>query len=300
MSANHGTRVVFRSPLLTISDHRCRPVDLGCSEEECAFQCEIVFPRSGLFVKHVGRRRIVGDCNRVLFFRTGEAYRVSHPVPGGDNCTAFSPHADVLREMIGHYRPELAERASSPLPVGEGPSEPRDYLAHRRLLACLSAPGGAEPIAVEEVVFAFLDRTLRGALQHNGHRTLPVWRATGQAHGETVEAVRTVLGERFRSRITLDALARAVHSSPFHLARVFRARSGVPIHRYQNRLRLRASLERLADGQENLTELALDLGYASHSHFTDAFRREFGTSPSAFRRSVTTRLLREMSKISEA
>jgi AraC-like DNA-binding protein len=32
-----------------------------------------------------------------------------------------------------------------------------------------------------------------------------------------------------------------------------------------------------------LTELALDLGYSSHSHFTDAFRREFGVSPAAFR-----------------
>ncbi|MFH1680297.1 MAG: helix-turn-helix domain-containing protein [Candidatus Eisenbacteria bacterium] len=35
------------------------------------------------------------------------------------------------------------------------------------------------------------------------------------------------------------------------------------------------------------TDLALDVGFASHSHFTDAFRREFGVSPSDLRRSAT-------------
>jgi AraC-like DNA-binding protein len=31
------------------------------------------------------------------------------------------------------------------------------------------------------------------------------------------------------------------------------------------------------DGEKDLTSLALDLGFSSHSHLTDAFRREFGT-----------------------
>jgi AraC-like DNA-binding protein len=87
-----------------------------------------------------------------------------------------------------------------------------------------------------------------------------------------------------------------VHASPFHLARVFRERAGVPVHRYLTRLRLRAALERLSDGADDLTALALDLGFSSHSHFTDAFRREFGRSPSDVRRDAGPRALREMSK----
>ena len=54
----------------------------------------------------------------------------------------------------------------------------------------------------------------------------------------------------------------------------------MPIHRYLTQLRLRSSLERLADGANDLTALALELGFSSHSHFTDAFRREFGHAPS--------------------
>ncbi|WP_348652834.1 AraC family transcriptional regulator [Polyangium sp. y55x31] len=41
---------------------------------------------------------------------------------------------------------------------------------------------------------------------------------------------------------------------------------------------------RLLGGARDLTALALDLGFADHSHFTNAFRREFGCSPSAVRR----------------
>ncbi len=91
-------------------------------------------------------------------------------------------------------------------------------------------------------------------------------------------------------RVTLDAVARAVHASPFHLARVFRQRTGAPIHRYLTRLRLRAALERLAGGANDLTALALALGFSSHSHFADAFRSEFGRTPSAVRRENWARI----------
>jgi AraC-like DNA-binding protein len=77
---------------------------------------------------------------------------------------------------------------------------------------------------------------------------------------------------------------------------VFQERTGVPVHRYLTLLRLRASLERLAEGASDLTELALELGFSSHSHFTDAFRREFGFSPSDVRKNATRNSLLEMSK----
>ena len=70
----------------------------------------------------------------------------------------------------------------------------------------------------------------------------------------------------------------------------------MPVHRYLTLLRLRASLDRLAGGENNLTALALELGFSSHSHFADAFRREFGRTPSDVRRNTSHRTLREMSK----
>ena len=52
---------------------------------------------------------------------------------------------------------------------------------------------------------------------------------------------------------------------------------------YLGRLRARLAAERLARGAPDLTELALDLGFADHAHFTNAFRREWGVPPSRLR-----------------
>jgi AraC-like DNA-binding protein len=151
-------------------------------------------------------------------------------------------------------------------------------------------------MAVDEMAFSLLEAVLSAAYKQRGLRATTGPNQTERAHIELAESTRLLLSERFERPLTLDGIARSVHSSPYHLSRVFRRRVGHPIHKYLNRLRLRASLERLADGERDLSGLALDLGYSSHSHFSDAFRRECGMPPSQFRSSVTTASLRQMSK----
>jgi AraC-like DNA-binding protein len=60
--------------------------------------------------------------------------------------------------------------------------------------------------------------------------------------------------------------------------------TGTTLAAYRGQLRLRLALERLRDSRSDLTTIAYDLGYSSHSHFTMAFRQAFGTTPSEFRR----------------
>jgi AraC-like DNA-binding protein len=90
-------------------------------------------------------------------------------------------------------------------------------------------------------------------------------------------------------RLTLTRIARALGVSVFHLCRSFRRATGLTLHAYRDQVRLRAALERLEQGERDLTRLALDLGYSSHSHFTAAFRRSFGTSPSRTRKLLIVR-----------
>ena len=71
--------------------------------------------------------------------------------------------------------------------------------------------------------------------------------------------------------------------SPFHLSRVFRAETGVSVHQYLLRIRMKEALSRLQAGEPLLSRLALDLGFSSHSHFTETFRRHFGESPAQVR-----------------
>jgi AraC-like DNA-binding protein len=106
-------------------------------------------------------------------------------------------------------------------------------------------------------------------------------------HRELAEAARVLLCRQLDRAHDLAGLAVALGCSPFHLARVFRAVTGAPLHRTLLSLRLRAALEPLAEGATDLTALALSLGFSSHAHFSTCFRRAFGTTPSAFRASFT-------------
>jgi AraC-like DNA-binding protein len=104
-----------------------------------------------------------------------------------------------------------------------------------------------------------------------------------------VGRARAFLQERFRDRLHLADVSRAACASPDHLTRVFRRETGVTLHEYLMRLRLAAALDTVLQGEGDLTELALELGFANHSHLTYAFRRRFGVPPAAVRRELGRR-----------
>jgi AraC-like DNA-binding protein len=154
---------------------------------------------------------------------------------------------------------------------------------------------------VDALALELLDGVARAAAASARARRAPRGRdETQRTHHDLVERVRGRLSARLGERLSLALLARDVGSSPFHLARVFARHAGTPIHAYLVRLRLRAALERMAQGAVNLAELAAELGFSSHAHLTGAFRREFGTPPSALRRRLHVRAVSETRKDLEA
>lgn len=82
----------------------------------------------------------------------------------------------------------------------------------------------------------------------------------------------------------MKALSQVAHFSTYHFHRQFSAFVGVPVARYVQLMRLRRAARRLAGQAEySVLEAALDAGFDSPESFSRAFRRDFGTSPSAFR-----------------
>lgn len=79
----------------------------------------------------------------------------------------------------------------------------------------------------------------------------------------------------------LDAAAAQAGMSRRTFTRLFRAQTGLGFAQWRQQARLLAAVARLADGQP-VTRVALDLGYASPSAFTAAFRRVLGEVPSAY------------------
>ena len=116
------------------------------------------------------------------------------------------------------------------------------------------------------------------------------------AHGARVSGVRTAKALRkiqpvlayaaahLDQDVSLTALAGQAGLSPFHLHRFFAAATGETPKRLTLRLRLGRAAALLLTGRESVLEVALDCGFQSHEAFCRAFRRYFGTTPSAYRK----------------
>jgi AraC-like DNA-binding protein len=276
-------RSYYKRPIITIGEYRCRPSFPGRGGEETTPSHSIVFVRSGLFVKHVRGKEVVADANQVIFFNGGEPYRVSHPVAGGDICTSFTLERNTLLDLLSGHDPAAPDRPETPFRFTHGPSEPGYFRRLQQIFHALEG-AGADALALEESVLDLLAAVVRSVHRLNLGQRTPKRPATARFQRERVEAAKLFLNAHFRERLGLVQVARAVHLSPYHLCRLFKRETGAAIHQYQNRLRLRAALDALSDPRRDLTGLALDVGYFDLSHFSNAFRQEFGISPSEFRR----------------
>jgi AraC-like DNA-binding protein len=90
---------------------------------------------------------------------------------------------------------------------------------------------------------------------------------------------------RYAEPLTVRDLARAAGLSPAHFSRAFAAAFGEPPHRYllTRRLERAAALLRATDW--SITDIGLAVGWSSVGSFTTTFRRVYGSSPGAYRRS---------------
>ena len=83
--------------------------------------------------------------------------------------------------------------------------------------------------------------------------------------------------------IGLDDIARELGLSPSHFAAQFRQSFGQSPTRYLMWLRLERARHYLITSAEPIDRIAHRVGYASHSHFAQAFSAMYGRTPSKFR-----------------
>lgn len=239
-------------------------------ESETSFAV-VEFMQAGAFRKESERETVVGDANTAVLFRPGERYRIEHPA--GRRNTGLTIRIDPHR-LFGPADPgALFDRA------GQAVSTQVHALVNE-LAARLSAASNADEIWVEQRVLAVLSQ-MQDATP--GRCSPPGRSRPARDERERVLRVQEHLNGTADRAVSLAELAALVGWSPWHLVRVFRRHTGVSPYRYHLRLRLRAAYRTVSREREDLTRLALRTGFCSHSHFTAAFRREFGAPPRELR-----------------
>jgi AraC-like DNA-binding protein len=219
----------------------------------------------------------VAEANQVLIFNAGESYRISHPIAGGDACLSVS----VAEEWAEELTPSTHLVTGAPALFAR--QRLRIDARTQALVATLRHSlhrGVAEPLEAETLTLTLV-RCALGEHAANGARA-------SAAQRRLVDRVKLLLSSDLARRWTLAQIAHEIGRSPVYLTQLFQRFEGMPLYRYQLRLRLASALDRL-DGCDDLSRLSMDLGFSSHSHFTAAFRQAYGQTPVQLQRALRLR-----------
>jgi len=275
-------RTVFSARSVAIGTFRC-PVrhpsfrDTGPIERHI-----VVFPRTAVWIRHAGSRSFLADPSLATIYSAAQQYERFPASPEGDRCDWFAVSDALAREIVRVVDPRAAQ-SDRPFRNEWASTSTRLYLRQRSLLR-RAARGDLEELEGEEAVIIVVEEVIAGAYRRIPSRT-SARDATSTRHRELVDAARAELLRTVHVNHSLHDVAAAIGSSPYHLCRVFRACVGRTLAQYRLELRLRLALERfeLAMAATNLSAVAHDLGFSSHSHFVRAMRRYAGATPSAVR-----------------
>jgi AraC-like DNA-binding protein len=274
-------QTLFDSELFTIRYAVARPSALPLSELEHARADLLLLPVAGLFARHDSpKHHFVANANHGLFFSHGQPYRISFPGGIGDDCLVFQWAKPALANL-------LAETAGTE-ELSSGCIDRHCLLSpatvvERELLQAHLKRDAADALAIEEISVSLLSASIRAAHKHSGRKDHAKHSLTKARRQMQAEAVKELISLHPARAWTLSALAREAAASPYHLARVFREEVGVPIHQYLIRTRIGHALAAMRSESSDLTGIALEAGFAHHSHFTSSFRELFGITPSEFR-----------------
>ena len=118
----------------------------------------------------------------------------------------------------------------------------------------------------------------------HGARTGPPERAQARLSPAQCSTLREYIDAHLASDLSVDDLALLAGLSAAHFARAFKRSFDRSPHAYVTERRIQRACQLLrADPRTPLAQLADQLGFASQSHFTQAFRRVMGVTPGRWR-----------------
>jgi AraC-like DNA-binding protein len=251
-----------RTAGFSISAVTCSDDHRGWSAAEPRGSYGLVLVRDGRFRRLA--EGVATDVDPTLGYLSvpGVAERFAHPVAGGDVCTWITLTQELWRDLAGDARPV------APVYV-----DARLELAHRRLLAATHDPGYAAAESLLAAVVLAIRRAVSG----------PVPASPGGRDRAMVAAAREAIMAEHPAAAGLVSLAGMLGVSPFRLSRAFPRELGVSLTRYRNRVRVGRVLDRLRGGQDNLADLAAELGFADQAHLCRTVRDHVGRTPTEVR-----------------
>jgi AraC-like DNA-binding protein len=255
-----------------------------CGEVERQSCNVVVLPFSGVFSKHdAPGRHVTGTPSHAVFIAADTPYRLSYPGKIGDRALTLRFSHALASDDLGSHAGEA--------PVSSG-LLPAEAMVLRNLLCARLKRSEVDEFEIEVRALHLLGMSL-GAIRS---ADASIRRLTEARWTRSLQRVKEAVAIAPADKWDVEKLARIALISPFHLCRVFRRMTGTSVYGYVLRERLASTLDAVLDGGD-LTTIALDAGFASHSHFTARFRDFFGCTPVALRCCARSNKVIELRKI---
>lgn len=113
---------------------------------------------------------------------------------------------------------------------------------------------------------------------------LPWEPAGGTAPDTRIGRAVEFIENHFAKPITIDDIAASGHVSRRHFFRLFEQETGVAPMEYLKKVRLQKAAAMLLTTNANVTEVAFACGFNDSNYFSSLYHKEFGISPSRFKR----------------
>jgi len=109
----------------------------------------------------------------------------------------------------------------------------------------------------------------------------------GSSQYQNIREVQQYIEAHFMDSFSLEDVAQRACLSPFHFLRLFSRVVGVPVHIYQQQIRIRQAKQMLAEGTAP-ADVAAQTGFFDQSHFSNTFKKLVGITPKDFANSYFT------------
>jgi AraC-like DNA-binding protein len=235
----------------------------GADRSRCRVEHEypshsLVFTNSGEWQYHGTERRTTADARVVVAGRGLAQYACSHPPGACAECFIIAIANDAFDDETQRLF------AKSVVPVTP------EVSLHRRAID--RAREDAD--AIDGLAFSLFDAVAAAAACRARTRRLDVRMAYA----------KRLMRELTERPTTVASIARELHLSRFTFTRRFLAHTGVTPHAYLSGLRIGQAKNQLQTTKLTIEEIALANGFGSIAHFSNAFHRIAGLTPTAFRK----------------
>ena len=122
-------------------------------------------------------------------------------------------------------------------------------------------------------------------IEQESRRTQEAGKVT-RSDEERIVYARDLLLANAQAPLSLGELARKAGINEFKLKNGFKKVFDNTVFGYLSDYRLEQSHQMVREGRMSFTEIAGELGYSSLQHFSNAFRKKFGISPSEIKRAL--------------